>query len=94
MTTKLLHRVYIAVLNFYMFCVLSLQKSGEEVAVKVFNNSSYFRPFEVQMREFEMLGKLNHINIVKLFAVEETVSYCLTSPKQHKFCYSAYPLLV
>lgn len=48
------------------------KKSGEEVAVKVFNNSSYFRPFEVQMREFEMLGKLNHINIVKLFAVEET----------------------
>ncbi|XP_066456291.1 inhibitor of nuclear factor kappa-B kinase subunit epsilon isoform X1 [Eleutherodactylus coqui] len=48
------------------------KKSGEEVAVKVFNNSSYLRPFEVQMREFEMLGKLNHINIVKLFAVEET----------------------
>ncbi|CAJ0949637.1 unnamed protein product [Ranitomeya imitator] len=48
-------------------------KSGEEeVAVKVFNNTSYLRPFEVQMREFEMLGKLNHINIVKLFAVEET----------------------
>ncbi|XP_077151274.1 inhibitor of nuclear factor kappa-B kinase subunit epsilon isoform X1 [Ranitomeya variabilis] len=48
------------------------KKSGEEVAVKVFNNTSYLRPFEVQMREFEMLGKLNHINIVKLFAVEET----------------------
>ncbi|XP_075709828.1 inhibitor of nuclear factor kappa-B kinase subunit epsilon [Rhinoderma darwinii] len=53
------------------------KKSGEEVAVKVFNNASYLRPFEVQMREFEMLGKLNHINIVKLFAVEET-----GSPKQ------------
>ncbi|KAM3933265.1 inhibitor of nuclear factor kappa-B kinase subunit epsilon [Leptodactylus fuscus] len=53
------------------------KKSGEEVAVKVFNNTSYLRPFEVQMREFEMLGKLNHINIVKLFAVEET-----GSPKQ------------
>ncbi|XP_009867209.1 PREDICTED: inhibitor of nuclear factor kappa-B kinase subunit epsilon-like [Apaloderma vittatum] len=26
------------------------------------------------MREFEMLRKLNHVNIVKLFAVEETVS--------------------
>ncbi|XP_063811235.1 inhibitor of nuclear factor kappa-B kinase subunit epsilon [Pseudophryne corroboree] len=50
------------------------KKSGEEVAVKVFNNSSYLRPYEVQMREFEMLGKLNHINIVKLFAVEETGS--------------------
>ncbi|XP_075052257.1 inhibitor of nuclear factor kappa-B kinase subunit epsilon [Mixophyes fleayi] len=50
------------------------KKSGEEVAVKVFNNTSYLRPYEVQMREFEMLGKLNHINIVKLFAVEETGS--------------------
>ncbi|KAM4795758.1 inhibitor of nuclear factor kappa-B kinase subunit epsilon [Rhinophrynus dorsalis] len=48
------------------------KKSGEEVAVKVFNNNSYFRPLEVQMREFEMLRKLNHVNIVKLFAVEET----------------------
>ncbi|KAM4701716.1 inhibitor of nuclear factor kappa-B kinase subunit epsilon isoform 1-T4 [Discoglossus pictus] len=48
------------------------KKSGEEVAVKVFNNLSYYRPYEVQMREFEMLRKLNHINIVKLFSVEET----------------------
>ncbi|KFP08937.1 Inhibitor of nuclear factor kappa-B kinase subunit epsilon, partial [Egretta garzetta] len=47
------------------------QKSGELVAVKVFNNASYLRPQEVQMREFEMLRKLNHKNIVKLFAVEE-----------------------
>ncbi|KFU89489.1 Inhibitor of nuclear factor kappa-B kinase subunit epsilon, partial [Chaetura pelagica] len=50
------------------------QKSGELVAVKVFNNASYLRPQEVQMREFEMLRKLNHKNIVKLFAVEETGS--------------------
>ncbi|NXG31597.1 IKKE kinase, partial [Dromaius novaehollandiae] len=48
------------------------KKSGELVAVKVFNNASYLRPQEVQMREFEMLRKLNHKNIVKLFAVEET----------------------
>ncbi|XP_053562574.1 inhibitor of nuclear factor kappa-B kinase subunit epsilon isoform X2 [Bombina bombina] len=48
------------------------KKTGEEVAVKVFNNHSYLRPYEVQMREFEMLGKLKHVNIVKLFAVEET----------------------
>ncbi|NXL30852.1 IKKE kinase, partial [Glaucidium brasilianum] len=47
------------------------KKSGELVAVKVFNNASYLRPQEVQMREFEMLRKLNHKNIVKLFAVEE-----------------------
>uniref|UniRef100_A0A8C6Z893 Protein kinase domain-containing protein n=1 Tax=Nothoprocta perdicaria TaxID=30464 RepID=A0A8C6Z893_NOTPE len=50
------------------------KKSGELVAVKVFNDASYFRPQEVQMREFEMLRKLNHKNIVKLFAVEETGS--------------------
>lgn len=50
------------------------QKSGELVAVKVFNTASYLRPREVQVREFEVLRKLNHQNIVKLFAVEETVS--------------------
>ncbi|XP_038235457.1 inhibitor of nuclear factor kappa-B kinase subunit epsilon isoform X1 [Dermochelys coriacea] len=48
------------------------KRSGELVAVKVFNNASYLRPQEVQMREFEVLRKLNHKNIVKLFAVEET----------------------
>ncbi|XP_023688151.2 inhibitor of nuclear factor kappa-B kinase subunit epsilon [Paramormyrops kingsleyae] len=47
------------------------KKTGELVAVKVFNNVSYSRPYEVQMREFDMLRKLNHVNIVKLFAVEE-----------------------
>ncbi|XP_045153958.1 inhibitor of nuclear factor kappa-B kinase subunit epsilon isoform X2 [Echinops telfairi] len=48
------------------------KKSGELVAVKVFNNVSYLRPREVQVREFEVLRKLKHQNIVKLFAVEET----------------------
>ncbi|KAI7795038.1 inhibitor of nuclear factor kappa-B kinase subunit epsilon [Triplophysa rosa] len=47
------------------------KKTGELVAVKVFNLVSYNRPYEVQMREFEMLQRLNHVNIVKLFAVEE-----------------------
>ncbi|XP_017271157.1 inhibitor of nuclear factor kappa-B kinase subunit epsilon [Kryptolebias marmoratus] len=47
------------------------KKSGELVAVKVFNTLSYNRPHDVQMREFEMLRKLNHNNIVRLFAVEE-----------------------
>lgn len=41
--------------------------------MKVFNTASYLRPLEVQVREFEVLRKLNHQNIVKLFAVEETV---------------------
>lgn len=48
-----------------------MQRSGELVAIKVFNLMSYNRPHEVQMREFEMLRKLNHSNIVKLYAVEE-----------------------
>lgn len=59
---------------FFVFfvCVFFVeQKSGELVAVKVFNMMSYNRPHEVQMREFEMLRKLNHRNIVRLFAVEE-----------------------
>uniref|UniRef100_A0A3Q1JQ09 Protein kinase domain-containing protein n=1 Tax=Anabas testudineus TaxID=64144 RepID=A0A3Q1JQ09_ANATE len=47
------------------------KRSGELVAIKVFNIMSYNRPHEVQMREFEMLRKLNHSNIVKLYAVEE-----------------------
>ncbi|XP_016299069.1 inhibitor of nuclear factor kappa-B kinase subunit epsilon-like [Sinocyclocheilus anshuiensis] len=47
------------------------KKTGELVAVKVFNLVSYNRPYEVQMREFEVLQKLNHVNIVKLFAVEK-----------------------
>ncbi|XP_066528016.1 inhibitor of nuclear factor kappa-B kinase subunit epsilon isoform X2 [Hoplias malabaricus] len=47
------------------------KKTGEVVAVKVFNMTSYSRPYEVQIREFEVLRKLNHINIVRLFAVEE-----------------------
>lgn len=59
--------------SLFLFFLLG-QKSGELVAVKVFNKASYLRPQEVQMREFEMLRKLNHKNIVKLFAVEETVS--------------------
>lgn len=59
--------------SFPLFALFA-QKSGELVAVKVFNSASYLRPQEVQMREFEMLRKLNHKNIVKLFAVEETVS--------------------
>lgn len=50
-----------------------LQKTGDLYAVKVFNNLSFLRPLDVQMREFEVLKKLNHKNIVKLFAVEEEV---------------------
>ncbi|XP_008109286.1 serine/threonine-protein kinase TBK1 isoform X2 [Anolis carolinensis] len=47
------------------------KKTGDLYAVKVFNNFSFLRPVDVQMREFEVLKKLNHKNIVKLFAIEE-----------------------
>ncbi|KAB7500379.1 Serine/threonine-protein kinase TBK1 [Armadillidium nasatum] len=45
--------------------------TGEPVAVKTFNQLSHMRPQEVQMREFEVLQKVNHENIVKLLAIEE-----------------------
>ncbi|GFN84466.1 inhibitor of nuclear factor kappa-b kinase subunit epsilon [Plakobranchus ocellatus] len=47
------------------------KKTGDEVAVKVFNEQSYNRPNDVQMREFDVMQKLNHDNIVKLLAIEE-----------------------
>ncbi|XP_038054120.1 serine/threonine-protein kinase TBK1-like [Patiria miniata] len=50
------------------------KKSGERVAVKVFNNVSFRRPGSVQHREFDVLLKLKHPNIVKLLAIEEDSS--------------------
>lgn len=52
--------------------------TGESVAVKSFNHLSHMRPYEVQRREFEVLKKVNHENIVKLLAIEEEVE------SQHK----------
>ncbi|NXF06305.1 TBK1 kinase, partial [Smithornis capensis] len=52
------------------------KKTGDLYAVKVFNTLSFLRPVDVQMREFEVLKKLNHKNIVKLFAIEEEVINC------------------
>ncbi|XP_017461078.1 PREDICTED: inhibitor of nuclear factor kappa-B kinase subunit epsilon-like, partial [Rhagoletis zephyria] len=45
--------------------------SGDTVAVKCFNHLSHMRPYEVQKREFEVLKKVNHENIVRLLAIEE-----------------------
>ncbi|KAJ8985922.1 hypothetical protein NQ317_010679 [Molorchus minor] len=45
--------------------------NGEPVAVKTFNHVSTLRPQEVQFREFEVLRKVKHENIVKLLAIEE-----------------------
>lgn len=66
----------------FCFCLISdlsvcfEQKTGDLYAVKVFNSISFLRPVDVQMREFEVLKKLNHKNIVKLFAIEEEVMNC------------------
>ncbi|OQR71259.1 serine/threonine-protein kinase TBK1-like [Tropilaelaps mercedesae] len=47
------------------------KKTGDLVAVKTFNKISLDRPLNVQMREFDVLKKVNHENIVKLIAIEE-----------------------
>ncbi|XP_074644111.1 serine/threonine-protein kinase TBK1-like [Tubulanus polymorphus] len=48
------------------------KKTGEKFAVKTFNMlSRHQRPLEIQMREFDVLERLNHPNIVKLLGVEE-----------------------
>lgn len=47
------------------------KNNGEPVAVKTFNQLSHMRPHDVQMREFEVLRKVKHENIVKLLAIEE-----------------------
>uniref|UniRef100_A0A8C5QMH4 Serine/threonine-protein kinase TBK1 n=1 Tax=Leptobrachium leishanense TaxID=445787 RepID=A0A8C5QMH4_9ANUR len=50
------------------------KKTGDLYAIKVFNSLSFLRPADVQTREFEVLKKLNHKNIVKLFAIEEEMT--------------------
>lgn len=47
------------------------KRTGEEVAVKVFTPQSYQRPRNVQTREFEVMRRLNHENIVRLLGIEE-----------------------
>ncbi|XP_052285627.1 serine/threonine-protein kinase TBK1-like isoform X1 [Dreissena polymorpha] len=47
------------------------KSSGEEVAVKVFSRAAQMRPHEVQMREFDVMRKLAHRNIVPLLDAEE-----------------------
>lgn len=56
-------------LSYYIVCFV--QKTGDLVAVKTFNKISLDRPLNVQMREFDVLKKVNHENIVKLIAIEE-----------------------
>lgn len=46
------------------------KKTGEFYAIKIFNRQSKKRRIEIQMREYEVLKKLNNENIVNLSAVE------------------------
>ncbi|XP_043943975.1 serine/threonine-protein kinase TBK1 isoform X1 [Protopterus annectens] len=70
------------------------KKTGDLYAVKVFNNISFLRPIDVQMREFEVLKKLNHKNIVKLYAVEEeTTSRHKVLVMEYCPCGSLYTVL-
>ncbi|KAG7202425.1 hypothetical protein KM043_018736 [Ampulex compressa] len=47
------------------------KSNGDRVAVKTFNQLSHMRPQDVQMREFEVLRKVKHENIVELLGIEE-----------------------
>ncbi|XP_071452350.1 inhibitor of nuclear factor kappa-B kinase subunit epsilon [Hetaerina americana] len=47
------------------------RRTGEAVAVKAFNALSQLRPAAVQAREFEVLRKVDHENVVRLLAIEE-----------------------
>ncbi|XP_033127027.1 inhibitor of nuclear factor kappa-B kinase subunit epsilon-like [Anneissia japonica] len=47
------------------------KKTGEQVAIKVFNDMSYSRPRDVRTRELEVVRKLKHKNIVEVLAIEE-----------------------
>ena len=39
----------------------------------MFTPQSYQRPRQVQIREFEVMKRLNHENVVRLLAIEEEV---------------------
>lgn len=58
---------------------------GDTVAVKCFNHLSHMRPYEVQKREFEVLKKVNHENIVRLLAIEEEVCFYLEEKTKFDF---------
>lgn len=57
------------------------QKTGELVAVKQFNQSSFNRQLAVQDREFEIMSKLDHKNIVRFLAWEVEVSSGVNVPE-------------
>nr|NP_001071740.1 IkappaB kinase [Ciona intestinalis]BAE06507.1 IkappaB kinase [Ciona intestinalis] len=51
------------------------KKTGQEYAIKVFNSLNYMaRSLEARRREFEVLRKVDHKNVVRLFSVEEELT--------------------
>ena len=64
--------------------VCFLQRTGDVVAVKTFNTQSQLlRTHEQTKREFEVLKKLRHKNIVRLLAIEEEVSGVMLSEDEY-----------
>ena len=60
---------------FGQFFVSWFQKTGKEYAIKVFNNRNAGSRFAAaRRREFEVLRKVNHENVIRMFRVEEEVS--------------------
>ena len=74
--------------------------TGEEVAVKVFNRQSSQRSEVVQMREFDVMRKLKHENVVHLLAIEKEATYTegrskkTTCDQSHRYRFSYFHLFV
>ncbi|XP_065674309.1 serine/threonine-protein kinase TBK1 isoform X2 [Hydra vulgaris] len=51
----------------------SAKKTGAPCAAKVFNSQADRRPYEVRIREIELLQKLSHPNIIKLMGLEQEI---------------------
>ena len=73
--------VVLLTLYLCLHCIFSLlsQKTGDTFAIKVSNNLGMMRPLEVRRREFEVLTKLNHDNIVKIYSTETEVRYYISA---------------
>ena len=71
----MLKRSYVVAANTFISLSPDLisQKTGEAYAIKVSNNFGMMRPVEIRRREYDVLLKLNHENIVKIFATEVEV---------------------
>jgi serine/threonine protein kinase len=54
------------------------QESGDTFAVKVFNDAAKSRSNVLQLRELELLHKINHENVVKLIDKDDQVTSVLS----------------